>query len=76
MATIQVGKDWVQVERHNYRTRVYAQHEYIGSLMGRAGAYRAGWMRGEDSIPDGFFKTRKSAVAYLIDKARERKAII
>lgn len=64
----------VQLEPKAYRTRVWCDGQYIGSLFrhcvdGKLGGYWAAWQEGEQKIDRLLFATRKGGVDYLIESA-------
>ena len=64
----------VTLEPKAYRTRVWCDGVYIGSLFrqcadGKLGGYRAAWAEGDRKIDDLVFANRKGAVDYLIESA-------
>ena len=64
----------VTLEPKAYRTRVWCDGKYIGSLFreclsGELRGYIAKWQEGEAKIEPALFKTRKGAVDYLIECA-------
>lgn len=77
MALMEIGQTLVTVAPHNYRHRCYANHRYIGSLFKAvrpdgARGIRAGYSDGVAPAVDGVFKTRKAAVSFLVEAARQR----
>jgi hypothetical protein len=60
----------VTLEPKAYRTRVWCDGVYVGSLFrncvdGKLGGYWATWQEGEQRIERRLFSSRKDAVAYL-----------
>ena len=64
----------VTLEPKAYRTRVWFDGTYVGSLFrqcadGKLGGYWAAWAEGDRKIDTLLFSTRKGAVDYLIESA-------
>jgi hypothetical protein len=64
----------VTLEPKAYRTRVWCDGVYLGSLFrnyadGKLGGYWAAWQEGDRKIDRLLFATRKGGVDYLIESA-------